>query len=239
MRHLVGQFFLWGFSSCLCLLLFIVVIALFDGQTDHIKFQIAIFHIYLWPFAVALGVGLRTALLQRQGEWLALQCMGWPPSKVLSASFVAGVTLAMIPFSLSMWGWESLLGLQDSAMVWVWEDQTVIRLSDGLRVSLNHEPQLTQTVRSSAELKWSSFVDCLHTPDGFLEVQHRLLRGVACFIASVVGSLAFFLRRNRWLVVGLTGLSVVPIAFSLLSPFILWGTAIILSSLLYWFGSRM
>ena len=186
MRHLVGQFFLWGLSSCLCLLLFIVVIALFDGQTDHIKFQIAIFHIYLWPFAVALGVGLRTALLQRQGEWLALQCMGWPPSKVLSASFVAGVTLAMIRFHCQWVGNRfgasrqcNSLGLGRPI-----RNQT----SDGLRVSLNHQPQLTQTVRSSAELVVVFRV--LTHSDGFLEVQHRL-RGVACFIASVVGSLLF------------------------------------------------
>ena len=239
MRYLVGQFFIWGLGSCLCLLFFIAIISFFDGQTSQLKLHVAIFHIYLWPIAVGVGVALRTALLHRRGEWLALQCVGWSPKGVMLASAIAGLTLGVIPFSMSMWGWTTILGLSSEAFDWVWHEEAVIRLNDGLRLAIDQEIQYRPLVSPRFEYRWLPLIDCLQSSDGLFELQQRLLRLAISMLSPIIGTLSIFIQEYRWLSFTLTGLAVTVVLSSLLSVSLSWGILFALVSLLYWLGSRM
>lgn len=239
MRYLMGQYFLWGLGSCLCLLSFIVMIAIFDGQIDQLRLQIAIFHIYLWPFGMTIGVGLRSYLLVRRGEWLALQCMGWAPSSLMWAAAISGVFLGGGPFLLAMWGWSSVFDLTSETLEWVWIEDNVLRLKDGLQLSFKGERQIVVHHHSIFEPVWLSGLDCLKTKAGQIELQYRFLRCIAGSLGAIASVWLSLRSTYRWTVGTLSLMLMGAAIFPMLNIGLAWGACLGLMLLLYALGSRM
>lgn len=247
MVYIFRQYFIWGLMANLLTVILIVLIATFDKNLTVIEQHLVMFFHYLWPISTFVGMTLRTRLLNRRGEWLSLQCMGWSTDKLAMCAAGAALALGGIPFVLSVLGWSQILGLESQAYSWVWQDGSATRISDGLTLSAIGIQHLTVSSGQLFPEVLLSFDSLLSKPlHGLEEIQLRVSRW---FLTALMGWTAtlintgskkrIFLSSFAFLCVVLTWKFPTPIVYSNLETVWIWGPGITLLGLLYWSRSRM
>jgi hypothetical protein len=247
MVYIFRQYFIWGLMANLLTVILILLIATFDKNLNVFEQHLVLFFHYLWPVSTFVGMTLRTRLLKRRGEWLSLQCMGWPSDKLSMCGAGAALALGGLPFVLSALGWSQILGLESQAYSWVWQNGSAMRISDGLTLSAMG---VLKGTASSGQL-FPEFLlplgTLLSSPlHGSEEIQLRVSRW---FLIALLGWSATLINtdsKKRILLCSFAILCVVStwkvpssIVYSNLETVWIWGPGIALLVALYWSRSRM
>lgn len=239
MSYLARQFFIWGLTCNFCTAVFIALVSIFDDNLQSVGVQMGLYFTFLWPFSSFVGIALRSHILNRSGEWLALQCMGWSGSRVLLSAVISGLSLGLLPLLFSFLGWKNLLDLSTQQLNWVWSNGAAVQVKSGLSINLNGVQMVTPKVGLDFAPVWLSLNECIQGNECGFELQRRSVRCLTSVLVAPLAVVSILYKNNRLFLCCLGLLMALLSCLPNQTGTLLWGPIFILSLSLYALGSRM
>ena len=131
------------------------------------------------------------------------------------------------------------MDLRAETLEWIWNDDTAVRLRDGLELNLNGERRFVEHSHLHFEVRWLSGLDCLKTTVGQIELQYRFLRLAAGVLGATTGTLIVLLKHNHWILISALITMLGVCIFPVLSVGPSWIALFVLGGMLYALGSRI